>query len=110
MNRTVALIDAAIGSLKTARDELRHDPELMVADLSSVIGTTRELAWTLDTLTTVIAGRYTRLTDLGHDDHADPVLVVGHIIERLGFARRLLDNLDGCLADTHNHAARLHHR
>jgi hypothetical protein len=106
--RTVDLIDTAIGTLKTARDELRHAPELLASDLSSVIGTTRELAWTLDTLTTVIVDRYSRLTDLGHDDHADPVLVVGHIIERLGFARRLLDSLDGCLADTHNHAAKLH--
>jgi hypothetical protein len=110
MNRTVDLIDTAIGGLKTARDELRHDPEILASDLSAVIGTTRELAWTLDTLTTVIADRYTRFTDLGHDNGIDPSPVVERIIERLGLARRLLDNLDGCLADTHNHAAKLHHR
>jgi hypothetical protein len=108
ITRTVDLIDSAIGNLKAARDELRHDPELLASDLSAVIGTTRELAWTLDTLTTVIADRYSRLHDLGHDNGIDPGPVVGHIVERLAFARRLLDNLDGCLADTHNHAAKLH--
>ena len=108
MSRSVSLLDSAIGSLKTARDDLRHDPELLASDLSAVIGTTRELAWTIDTLTVVLVDRYARLNDLGHDNGADPVAVVERIAERLAQTRRCLDSIDDLLADAHNHAARLH--
>ena len=108
MTRTVSLIDSAIGSLKAARDDLRHDPDLLASDLSAVIGTTRELTWTLDTLTAVLVDTYTRQSRLGHDNGADPFAVVERITERLAQTRRCLDQVDGLLADAHNHAAKLH--
>lgn len=108
MTRTVSLIDSAIGSLKTARDELRHAPDVLASDLSAVIGTTCELAWTIDTLAAVLVDAYARQLDLGHDNGADPVAVVERIVERLAQTRRCLDSIDGLLADAHNHAARLH--
>ena len=108
MSRAVALIDSAIGTLKTARDDLRHDPDVLASDLSAVIGTTRELAWTIDTVLAGLVDTYGRLNDLGHDNGADPVAVVERIVERLAQTRRCLDSIDGLLADAHNHAARLH--
>lgn len=106
--RTVALIDSAIGSLKAARDNLRHDPDLLASDLSAVIGTTRELTWTLDTMLAVLVDRYAAMDNVGHDNGADPAVVVARIVERLAHTRRCLDSIDGMLADTHNHAAKLH--
>jgi hypothetical protein len=111
MTRTVSLIDTAIGTLKAARDHLRHDPHVLASDLSAVIGTTRELAWTIDTLTAVLVDAYTRQSCLGHDghdDHLDPAVVVARIVERLAQTRRSLDTIDSCLSDAHNHAAKLH--
>jgi hypothetical protein len=106
--RTVDLLDTAIGNIKNARDDLRHDNELLAADLSAVIGTLRELVWTVDTFTATIIDAYARQHDLGHDDGHDPVHVVARIVERLAHSRRCLDTIDGLLADAHNHAARLH--
>ena len=108
MNRTIGFIDTAIGALKAARDDLRHDHDVLASDLSGVIGTTRELAWTIDTLTAVLVDRYQRLDDLGHDTGADPAVCVNRIIERLAHTRRHLDTIDNCLGDAHNHAAKLH--
>lgn len=106
--RAVALIDTAIGSLKAARDDLRHDHDLLASDLSSTVATIRELTWTLDTLTAVLVDRYGRLDAVGHDNGADPAAVVARITERLAHVRRCLDSCDGMLADAHNNAARLH--
>ena len=108
MNRTIGFIDTAIGALKAARDDLRHDHDVLASDLSGVIGTTRELAWTIDTLAAVLVETYARLDDLGHDDSTDPTVCVGRIIERLAHVRRCLDSIDGLLGDAHNHAAKLH--
>ena len=108
MSRAVALIDSAIGTLKAARDDLRHDPDVLASDLSGVIGTTRELAWTIDTMLAVLVDRYSRVDDLGHDNDLDPTAVVARIVERLAHTRRCLDSIDGMLADAHNHAAKLH--
>ena len=106
--RTVALIDSAIGTLKVARDDLRRDPELLASDLSSVIGTTRELTWTIDTMLGVLVDRYAHQSCLGHDNDLDSAAVVARIVERLAQTRRCLDSIDGLLADAHNHAAKLH--
>ena len=106
--RTVDLLDSAIGTVKAARDHLRHDDELLAADLSAVVGTLRELIWTIDTFTSFVVDAYGHQHDLGHDDRHDPVFVVARIIERLTQTRRCLDSIDSMLADTHNHAARLH--
>jgi hypothetical protein len=110
MSRSVSLIDSAIGSLKAARDDLRHDPDLLASDLSAVIGTTRELAWTIDTVFAVLVDTYARQSYLGHDNGADPAAVVERIVERLAQTRRCLDSIDGLLGDAHNHAAKLHQR
>ena len=107
--RTVDILDTAIGQIKNARDHLRDDDdELLAADLSAVVGTLRELVWTIDTFTATIIDAYDRQHDLGHDDGHDPAAVVARIIERLASSRRCLDSIDGLLADAHNHAARLH--
>ena len=106
--RTVDLLDSAIGTVKAARDHLRHDQDVLASDLSGVIGTLRELVWTIDTYTSTVIDAYGRQHDLGHDDHHDPAAVVARIVERLGFSRRCIDSTDGLLADAHNHAARLH--
>ena len=106
--RTVDLLDSVIGTVKSARDHLRHDDELLAADLSAVVGTLRELAWTIDTFTATVVDAYARQHDLGHDDHHDPAAVVARIVERLASSRRCLDSIDGLLTDAHNHAARLH--
>ena len=108
MNRAESLIDSAIGTLKTARDFLRHNPDLLASDLSSVIGTTRELMWTIDTVLAVLTDTYSKQTGLGHDNGIDPVAAVERITERLTHVRRNLDQIDGCLGDAHNHAAKLH--
>lgn len=108
MNRTVDLIDMAIGTLKGARDVLRHDPELLASDLSEVIGTARELVWTIDTLTAVLTDAYARQNGLGHDNGTDPVMVVARIVERLTQVRCNLEQIDGTLGDAHNHASKLH--
>lgn len=108
MTRTVDLLDTAIGQVKNAREHLRHDNGLLASDLSAVIGTLRELAWTLDSYTTTLIDAYTAQCCLGHDDHADPVLVVDRIVNQLGHVRQAFDVIDGRLADAHNHAARLH--
>jgi hypothetical protein len=105
--RTVALLDTAIGQVKAARDHLRHDDH-EPADLSAVIGTLRELVWTIDTLTARLVDTYARLHCLGHDDGLDPTVAVAQITGRLAYTRRLLDGIDGCLADAHNTAAKLH--
>lgn len=108
MTRTVALLDSAIGTVKAARDHLRHDTGLLASDLSAIIATTRELAWTIDTYTSVLVDAYGRQHGLGHDDGHDPVLVVAGVVDRLERCRGCLDSIDGLLADAHNHAARLH--
>ena len=106
--RTVDLLDPAIGTVKAARDHLRHDDELLASDLSAVVGTLRELIWTIDTFTSTIVDAYRHQHDLGHDDHQDPAAVVARIVERLASSRRCLDSIDGLLADAHNHASKLH--
>ena len=106
--RTVDLLDTAIGQVKTARDYLRHDHDVLPSDLSGMIGTLRELVWTIDTFTATIIDAYDRQQCLGHDDGHDPVPVVARIVERLAHARRTLDSIDDLLGDAHNHAARLH--
>lgn len=108
MTRSVSLIDSAIGTLKAARDDLRHDPDLLASDLSAVIGTTRELTWTIDTMLAVLVDAYARQNCLGHDHGIDPTAAVERIVERLAQVRRCLDSIDGLLGDTHNHAAKLH--
>jgi hypothetical protein len=108
MTRTVSLIDSAIGSLKAARDDLRHAPDLLASDLSAVIGTTRELTWTIDTMLAVLVDAYGHQNSLGHDNGIDPTAIVARIVERLAHTRRFIDSIDGMLADAHNHAARLH--
>lgn len=109
--RTVDLLDTAIGNVKNARDHLRHDPDVLPSDLSGVIGTARELIWTIDTITTVLIDAYGRQQDLGHDNtNIDPGEAVARIIERLSHARRLLDGIDASLGDAHNVAAKLHRR
>lgn len=108
MTRTVALLDSATGTIKNARDHLRHGDDLLAADLSGVIGTLRELVWTIDTFTATIIDAYGRQDDLGHDNDHDPTGVVARITERLASTRCCLDSIDGLLADAHNHAARLH--
>ena len=105
--RTVDLLDTAIGNVKSARDHLCHDT-LLASDLSAVVGTLRELVWTIDTYTSTVIDAYARQHDLGHDNSHDPLLVVARIVERLASSRRCLDSIDGLLADAHNHAARLH--
>ena len=106
--RTVDLLDPAIGTVKAARDHLRHDDELLASDLSGVVGTLRELVWTIDTFTSIVVDAYGHQHDLGDDDGHDPAAVVVRIVERLASSRRCLDSIDGLLADAHNHAARLH--
>ena len=108
--RSVDLLDTAIGNVKNARDHLRHDTEIEPADLSGVIGTARELIWTIDTITTVLIDAYGRQQDLGHDSpNIDPSEAVARIVERLGHAR-LLDGIDGSFGAAHNVAAKLHRR
>ena len=106
--RTVDLLDTAIGKVKAARDHLRHDGEVLPSDLSAVIGTLRELAWTIDTFTSTVIDAYGRQRRLGHDDGRDPGAAAEHIIGRLERCRRLLDGIDGSLGDAHNVAAKLH--
>ena len=106
--RTVDLLDTAIGRVKAARDHLRHDHDVLASDLSGVIGTLRELTWTIDTFTATIVDAYDRQHCLGHDEGHDPVFVVDRIIERLAHARRNLDSINDLLGNAHNHAARLH--
>jgi Mg2+ and Co2+ transporter CorA len=106
--RTAEMLDTGIGQVKAARDHLRHDTDVMASDLSAVIGTLRELIWTIDTFTATIADAYGQQHDLGHDDGHDTALVVARIVEHLAQTRRYFDNIDGILADVHNHAARLH--
>jgi hypothetical protein len=106
--RTVDLLDAAIGNVKTARDHLRHDQDVLPSDLSGVIGTLRELAWTIDTLTVDLAAAYRRQRCLGHDNGHNPTAAIEQIIGRLDQVRRLLDGIDGSLGDAHNTATKLH--
>ena len=106
--RTVDLLDTAIGTLKAARDHLRHDSDLLPSDLSGVIGTLREVVWTIDTFTSTVVDAYGRQRCLGHDDGHNPTAAVEQIIDRLERCRRLLDSIDGSLGDAHNAAAKLH--
>jgi hypothetical protein len=110
MNRTAQLLDSAIGAIKTARDSLRHDTNIEPADLSAVIGTLRELVWTIDTFTAVLIDTYNRQTDLGHDNGADPVEAIQRITERLSQVRCNLDSIDGALGESQNIAAKLFRR
>ena len=110
MNRPAQLLDTAIGAVKNARDHLRHDTNIEPADLSAIIGTLRELVWTIDTFTAVLIDTYARQTDLGHDNGADPVEAIQRITARLSQARCNLDNIDGSLGDSHNIAAKLFRR
>jgi hypothetical protein len=110
MNRTVQVLDSAIGAVKNARDHARHDEDVEPADLSATVGTLRELMWTIDTFTTLLIDGYNRQTELGHDNGADPVEAVQHITARLGQVRYNLDTIDGALGDTHNIAAKLFRR
>lgn len=106
--RTVELLDSAIDQVKAARDHLRHDRELLPSDLSGVIGTLRELTWTIDTFTATIVDAYGRQPCLGHDNGHDPINAVKQIIGRLERCRRLLDGIDIELGQAHNVAAKLH--
>jgi hypothetical protein len=108
--RTVDLLDSAIGTVKAARDHLRHDNDLLPSDLSGVIGTLREVVWTIDTFTATIIDAYGRQHCLGHDDGHNATAAVAHVVERLDQVRRLLDGIDGSLGDAHNTAAKLHER
>jgi hypothetical protein len=108
MNRTVQLLDTAIGAVKNARDHARHDTDVEPADLSAIIGTLRELVWTIDTFTALLIDTYGRQTELGHDDGADPVEAIQRVTDRLGQVRCNLDAIDGALGDSHNIAAKLH--
>lgn len=110
MNRTVQLLDTTIGGIKNARDTLRHDTHIEPADLSAVIGTLRELIWTVDTFTTVLIEGYNRQTELGHDNGADPVEAIQRITERLQQCRCNLEAADSGLGDAHNVAAKLFRR
>ena len=107
MNRPAQFLDTAIGAVKNGRDHLRHDPNIEPADLSAIIGTLRELVWTIDTCTAVLIDTYARQTELGHDNGADPVEAIQHITARLGQVRCNLDSIDGALGDSHNIAAKL---
>ena len=107
MNRTVQVLDSAIGAVKNARDHARHDVDVEPADLSAVIGTLRELMWTIDTFTTVLIDTYAKQTGLGHDNGAEPSEAVQRITARLSQVRCNLDNIDGVLGDAHNIAAKL---
>ena len=106
--RTVDLLDSAIGTVKTARDHLRHDNDLLPSDLSGVIGTLRELVWTIDTFTATVVDAYGRQRRLGHDNGHNPTTAIQLIAGRLDHVRRLLDGIDGSLGDAHNVAAKLH--
>ncbi len=106
--RTVDLLDTTIGTVKAARDHLRHDQDVLPSDLSAVIGTLRELAWTIDTFTSTVIDAYGRQRCLGHDDGRDPGAAVEQIADRLERCRRLLDGIDSELGNTHNVAAKLH--
>ena len=108
--RTVDLLDSAIGTVKVARDHLRHDNDLLPSDLSGVIGTLRELVWTIDTFTSTVIDAYSRQRCLGHDNGHDPTTAVQLIAGRLDHVRCLLDAIDGSLGDAHNVAAKLHSR
>ena len=110
MDRTVQVLDTAIGAVKNGRDHLRHDPKIEPADLSAVIGTLRELVWTIDTFTAVLIDTYSRQTELEHDNGADPVEAIQRITARLGQVRCNLDTIDGALGDSHNIAAKLFRR
>ena len=110
MNRTVQVLDSAIGAIKTARDHARHDTDVEPADLSATVGTLRELMWTIDTFTTLLIDTYSRQSELGHDNGADPVEAVQRITERLSQVRCNLDAIDGALGDSHNIAAKLFRR
>jgi hypothetical protein len=110
MNRTAQLLDSAIGAVKNGRDHLRHDTNIEPADLSAIIGTLRELVWTIDTFTAVLIDTYGRQSELGHDNGADPVEAIQRITERLGQVRCNLDSIDGALGDCHNIAAKLFRR
>jgi hypothetical protein len=110
MNRTAQLLDSAIGAVKNGRDHLRHDTNIEPADLSAIIGTLRELMWTIDTFTTLLIDTYSHQTDLGHDNGADPVEAIQRITERLSQVRCNLDAIDGALGDSHNIAAKLFRR
>ena len=106
--RTVDLLDTTIGQVKAARDHLRHDHNVLPSDLSAVIGTLRELVWTIDTFTATTVDAYGRQRCLGHDDSHDPTAAVAQIVDRLERCRRLLDGIDGSLGNAHNTAAKLH--
>ncbi len=108
--RTVDLLDSAIGNIKNARDHLRHDRDVLPSDLSGVIGTLRELAWTIDTLTADLTAAYGHQRCLGHDNGLDPAAAVQLIVGRLDHVRGLLDGIDDCLGHAHNTAAKLHTR
>ena len=110
MNRTAQLLDTAIGAVKNARDHARHETDVEPADLSGVVGTLRELMWTIDTFTTLLIDTYGRQTDLGHDNDADPVEAIQRITARLSQVRCNLDSIDGALGDSHNIAAKLFRR
>jgi hypothetical protein len=110
VNRTAQLLDTAIGAIKNARDHSRHDTDVEPADLSAVIGTLRELMWTIDTFTAVLIDTYSRQSELGHDNGADPVEAIQRITERLGQVRCNLEAIDGALGDSHNIAAKLFRR
>ena len=106
--RTVDLLDSAIGTVKAAHDLLRHDDDLLPSDLSGVIGTLRELVWTIDTFTSTVVDAYGHQRCLGHDNGHNPTAAVEQIIGRLEQCRRLLDGIDSELGDAHNVAAKLH--
>ena len=108
MNRAVDLLDSAIGTIKNATGELRHDHDVLPSDLSAVIGTLRELTWTIDQFTGLLTAAYEHQHDIGHDNNADPVAAVERVTCGLTHARRHLAAIDALLGDTHNTAAKLH--
>lgn len=102
-------LDAAIVAVKSATGGLRTAgrDELEPAELSAMIGATRELLWNVASLSRVVAERYERFGPLRHDRGEDPVATVAMIGLRLGDVSEWLAQLDDAFAATHDLAARL---
>ena len=107
MDRTVQLLDTAIGIIKTARDDLRHDTDMLPSDLSAVVGTLRELAWSLDSFISTLNDAYALQHDLGHDNGCDPAEAVARICDHLGHVRQQFATVDSILGHTHNITSKL---
>ena len=110
MDRAVQLLDTAIGAIKTARDDLRHDTDLLPSDLSAVAGTLRELAWTIDGFISTLNDAYALQHDLGHDNGCDPAETVARINTNLEQVQRQFGSIDSILGHTHNITSKLFRR